>query len=79
MKKKGCLKYLEKKQYVSGKRIVGIDPAKDNHQATVVDEHGISIGQFFLIPVSINTFVPCPGLTPFFFFQTNASTSYRKQ
>ena len=52
--KKRYQKYLEEKQNISGKRIVGIDPAKDNNHATVADEHGISMGQSFLIPVSSN-------------------------
>ncbi len=39
MKKKGYLRYLDRKQEISGQRIVGIDPAKENHQAAVVDEN----------------------------------------
>ena len=38
MKKTGYSRSLERKQEISGKRIVGIDPAMQNHQAVVVDE-----------------------------------------
>ncbi len=35
MKKRGYLRYLERKQQISGKRIVGIDPSKEKHQAVM--------------------------------------------
>lgn len=36
-KTKGYLRSLQRKQWVSGKIIVGIDPAKEKHQAEVLD------------------------------------------
>ncbi len=45
-------KHMEKKQMISGKRIVGIDPAKEKHQAAVVDEEGIQRGKSFSFSVS---------------------------
>ena len=50
--KKGYEKYMEKRKMLSGKRIVGIDPAKEKHQATVLDEGGIQRGSSFTFPVS---------------------------
>lgn len=50
--KKSYEKHMEKKQMLSGKRIVGIDPAKDKHQAAVVDEEGIQMGKSFSFPVT---------------------------
>jgi len=32
MRQKRYQRYLEKKQRISGKRVVGIDPAKERHQ-----------------------------------------------
>ena len=52
MKKKGYEKHMEKKKMLSGKRIVGIDPAKEKHQATVVNEDGIQQRRSFSFPVS---------------------------
>jgi transposase len=46
-KTKGYLKSLERKQWVSGKVIVGIDPAKEKHQAVVLDEHRMQRGRAF--------------------------------
>ena len=40
-KTKGYLKCLERKQWVSGKVIVGIDPAREKHQAVVLDENRV--------------------------------------
>jgi len=37
----------EKRQFVNGKYIVGIDPSKAKHQATVIDNNGIQIGKAF--------------------------------
>ena len=37
----------EKKAFVYGKYIIGIDPAKANHQAAVLDPKGIQIGKSF--------------------------------
>jgi len=46
-------KYMEKKKMLSGKRIVGIDPAKERHQATVLDEMGIQKGKSFTFAVKL--------------------------
>ncbi len=46
-KKRGYLRSLERKQQVSGKRIVGIDPAKENHHAVVLDENRMQKGKSF--------------------------------
>ncbi len=46
-KTKGYLKCLERKQWVSGKVIVGIDPAKEKQQAVVLDEHRMQQGTSF--------------------------------
>ncbi len=46
-KTKGYLRSLERKQWVSGKIIVGIDPAKEKHQAVVLDEHRMQQGKSF--------------------------------
>ena len=38
-------KYLEtKRHFINGKTIVGIDPAKKNHQAVIIDSIGVPIG-----------------------------------
>jgi len=50
--KKSYEKHMEKKQMLSGKRIVGIDPAKEKHQAVVVNEKGLQQGRSFSFPVS---------------------------
>jgi len=47
MKRKGYLRYLERKQKISGKRIVGIDTAKESHQAAVIDERCMQVGTSF--------------------------------
>jgi hypothetical protein len=52
MKKKGYEKYMEKKKMLSGKKIVGIDPAKERHQVAVLDEEGMQRGKSFTFPVS---------------------------
>ncbi len=46
-KTKGYLRSLERKQWVAGKVIVGIDPAKEKHQAVVLDEHRMQQGRSF--------------------------------
>ncbi len=46
-KTKGYLRSLERNQWVSGKVIVGIDPAKEKHQAVVVDENRMQQGRSF--------------------------------
>lgn len=42
----------QKKQMTAGKFIVGIDPAKRHHQATIIDPSGIRLGKSFSFPVS---------------------------
>jgi len=51
-KNRAYKRYQEKKRQVSGKRIVGIDPAKEKHQVTVVDEGGLQKGSTFSIGVT---------------------------
>jgi transposase len=46
-KTKGYLRSLERKRWVSGKMIVGIDPAKEKHQAVVLDEERMQKGNPF--------------------------------
>jgi transposase len=46
-KTKGYLRSLERKRWVSGKVIVGIDPAKEKHQAVVLDEERMQKGNPF--------------------------------
>jgi len=46
-KTKGYIRSLERKQWVSGKVIVGIDPAKEKHQAVVLDENRMQKGNAF--------------------------------
>ena len=48
--------YQQKKDFISGKTIVGIDPAKQHHQAAVVNQFGIQIGKSFSFPVTIDGF-----------------------
>ena len=50
--KKSYEKHMEKKKMLAGKRIVGIDPAKEKHQATVLDEEGMQRGKSFSFSVS---------------------------
>jgi transposase len=50
--KKSYEKHMEKKKMLAGKRIVGIDPAKEKHQAAVLNEEGIQMGRSFSFPVS---------------------------
>ena len=38
-------KHQERKRNITGKKVIGIDPAKEKHQVTVLDEHGIQIGE----------------------------------
>lgn len=37
----------QKRQFVTGKYIVGIDPSKHKHQAAVIDTNGIQTGKAF--------------------------------
>jgi transposase len=43
---------LSKQQLISGKYIVGIDPAKAKHQAILIDPSGLQIGKSFAFDVS---------------------------
>jgi transposase len=45
-------KHQERKRNIAGKKVIGIDPAKEKHQVTVLDEHGIQMGESFSIPVT---------------------------
>ncbi len=36
-----------KRRFISGKSVVGIDPAKKKHQAALLDEHGLQLGKPF--------------------------------
>jgi transposase len=40
------------REVLAGKNVIGIDPAKDKHQAAVVDAHGNQRGASFSFPVS---------------------------
>lgn len=46
-KTKGYLKNQERKQKISGMKVVGIDPSKDKHQAVVFDEGHMQRGTSF--------------------------------
>jgi transposase len=48
--------YQQKKDFITGETIVGIDPAKQHHQAAVVNPFGIQIGKSFSFPVTIDGF-----------------------
>ena len=37
----------EKRRFISGKRVIGIDPAKKKHQAAILDEQGLQAGKPF--------------------------------
>ena len=56
MKKKGkkisYRKHQERKRKIAGLKVIGIDPAKEKHQVTVLNEQGIQMGHSFSIPVS---------------------------
>lgn len=45
-------KHQERKEAVAGMKVIGIDPAKEKHQVTVLDERGIQMGNSFSIAVS---------------------------
>ena len=45
-------KHQERKRNIAGKKVIGIDPAKEKHQVTVIDEQGIQMGNSFAITVS---------------------------
>jgi len=56
MKYRSYEKCQEKKKEVSGKKVIGIDPAKEKHQVTVLDEEGMQMGNSFSIEVSYKGF-----------------------
>ncbi|HDO26220.1 MAG TPA: IS110 family transposase, partial [Nitrospirae bacterium] len=45
-------KHQERKRNIAGIKVIGIDPAKEKHQVTVLDEHGMQMGNSFSINVS---------------------------
>ena len=49
-------KLIEKRQYVQGKIIVGIDPARDKHQVRILDQQGIPVGKTFSFRNDYNGF-----------------------
>jgi transposase len=49
-------KLRQKRQLVEGKSIIGIDPAKERHQASIVGLDGVQIGSTFSFPVSSDGF-----------------------
>ncbi len=51
-KRRSYKKYQERKHKVAGMKVIGIDPAKEKHQVTVLDEQGIQMGDSFSINVS---------------------------
>jgi hypothetical protein len=48
--------YQQKKDFVAGKLIVGIDPAKQHHQAAVINPFGLQIGKSFSFHVTHDGF-----------------------
>ena len=45
-----------KRHFINGKTIIGIDPAKKNHQAVIIDSIGVPIGNTFKFSNSFNGF-----------------------
>ncbi len=45
-------KHQERKRKIAGVKVIGIDPAKEKHQVTVIDEQGIQMANSFSINVS---------------------------
>lgn len=50
--RRGYQTLMERRKKVVGKRIVGIDPASQKHQAVVLNEEGMQIGRSFSFPIS---------------------------
>jgi transposase len=48
--------YQKKKTFIQGKTIIGIDPGKNNHQASIINEHGFQQGKSFFFKVSYESF-----------------------
>jgi len=45
-----------KRHFISDKFVIGIDPAKNKHQAMVLDPKGIPVGKSFAFQSSYNGF-----------------------
>ena len=45
-----------KRHFINGKTIIGIDPAKKNHQAVIIDPVGVPVGNTFKFNNSFNGF-----------------------
>jgi hypothetical protein len=43
---------ISKQQLIAGKYIIGVDPAKNKHQAVVLDPSGLPLGKSFAFDVS---------------------------
>ena len=37
----------QKREWIKGKIIVGIDPSRDKHQAFIIDQSGYTVGKSF--------------------------------
>ena len=48
--------YQKKKSFVQGKTIIGIDPGKNNHQASIINEYGLQQGKSFSFKVNYHSF-----------------------
>lgn len=48
--------YQEKRRFISGRIIIGIDPGKERHQVAIIDEHGIQRGKSFSFEVNYEGF-----------------------
>ena len=46
----------EKRNFIHGKIIIGIDPGKDKHQAVILDNTGVTLGNPFLFAVNYDGF-----------------------
>lgn len=46
----------EKRRFISGKTIVGVDPAKQRHQAAILDADGLQIGNPFAFAHNVQGF-----------------------
>ena len=45
-------KHQERKRNIAGIKVIGIDPAKEKHHVTVIEEQSIQMGTSFSITVS---------------------------
>ena len=46
----------EKRRFISGKSVIGIDPAKRRHQAAILDPDGLQIGNPFSFSHDVHGF-----------------------